>query len=96
MSKSQGCNTSRDDPRVPVRIVARSLSLFASGGATTGFLQHFGEGAVVAECWKLSLKPRCERQQYVLQTCAEGSTELVQAQHGEACTELTFFARGSL
>ena len=53
-----------------------------SSGVPTGFLQHFGEGAVVVECWKLSLKPWRERQQDALQTCAEGLTELVEEQDG--------------
>ena len=63
-----------------MQVVEQSLSLFAGGNASTGFFQHFGEGAVVAECWKLSLKPWCERQQNVLQTSTEGLTELVEEQ----------------
>ena len=77
MSKSQGGHAPHDDPRVGLHVVERSLSFFASGNASTGFLQHFGEGAVVVELWKLSAKARCERQQNILQTCAEGLTELV-------------------
>src|SRR4029077_20812007 len=60
VSKSQGGYASHDDPRVGMHVVEPSLSVFGSGKASTGFFQHFGESAVVVECWKLSLKPRRE------------------------------------
>ena len=73
----------RDDhPRVGMQVVKRAFSFFARGDTSTGFLQHFSEGAVVVQCWKLSLKPRGERQQGALQTCAEWLTVLVQEQDG--------------
>jgi hypothetical protein len=49
MSKSQRGYAPHDDPCVGMQVVERSLSFFASGNASTGFLQHFGEGAVVVE-----------------------------------------------
>ena len=49
VSKSQRSHASYDDPGVSVQVVERSLSFFASGNTSTGFLQHFGERAVIVE-----------------------------------------------
>ena len=61
MSQSQGGHASDDDPRVGMWVIKQAPSFLARGDASTGLLQHFGDGAVVVEGGKVSLKPRRER-----------------------------------